>query len=66
MLNVIKQLAQEHMTMIVVTHEMAFAREISDRIVFMDEGNIIEESKPEKLFQNPSHPRIKTFIEKMI
>lgn len=65
-LSVIKQLAQEHMTMIVVTHEMAFAREISNRVVFMDEGNIIEENTPEKLFQNPSHPRIKTFIEKMI
>lgn len=65
-LSVIKKLADEHMTMIVVTHEMGFAKEISDRVVFMDNGKIIEEGSPEKIFTNPSHPRIKTFIEKMI
>lgn len=65
-LNVIKKLAEEHMTMIVVTHEMGFAREISNRIVFMDNGEILEEGKPEKIFADPDHPRIKTFIDKMI
>lgn len=65
-LNVIKKLADEHMTMIIVTHEMGFAKEISDRVVFMDKGKIIEEGRPEKILSNPSHPRIKSFIEKMI
>lgn len=65
-LSVIKKLAQEHMTMIVVTHEMAFAKEISDRVIFMDNGEIIEEGLPDKIFLSPTHPRIKTFIEKMI
>jgi polar amino acid transport system ATP-binding protein len=65
-LSVIKDLAAEHMTMIIVTHEMTFAREVSDRIVFMDEGEIIEAARPEKLFNNPDHPRIKTFLEKML
>ena len=65
-LSVIKNLASEHMTMLVVTHEMAFAREISDRVVFMDEGKIIEDAPPEKLFTNPEHPRIRTFLDKML
>lgn len=65
-LQVIQKLAQEHMTMIIVTHEMAFAREISNRVIFMDEGKIIEDGKPEDIFVNPVHPRIKTFIERMI
>nr|WP_281289995.1 amino acid ABC transporter ATP-binding protein [Oceanispirochaeta crateris] len=65
-LSVIKKLASEHMTMIVVTHEMGFAREVSDQIVFMDEGCILEKASPDKLFNNPDHPRIKTFLEKMI
>jgi len=65
-LSVIKDLAKENMTMIIVTHEMTFAREVSDRIVFMDEGEIIEAAAPEKLFGNPDHPRIKTFLEKML
>lgn len=65
-LSVIKDLAKEHMTMIVVTHEMAFARELSDTVIFMDDGRIIESGTPEKMFTNPDHPRIKTFLDKML
>jgi len=65
-LAVIKQLAKEHMTMVVVTHEMTFAKEVSDRVIFMDAGKIIEENVPKELFDNPKHQRLKTFIEKMI
>lgn len=65
-LQVIKQLAEEHMTMIIVTHEMNFAREISDRIIFMDDGQIVVDGVPEDIFVNPEHPRIKTFLNKVI
>lgn len=65
-LNVIKDLAEDHMTMLVVTHEMAFAREVSDRVIFMDQGRVLEDAIPEKLFTNPDHPRIRTFLEKML
>ena len=65
-LAVIKDLASEHMTMLIVTHEMGFAKEVSDRVVFMDEGRILEAAAPEKIFTNPDHPRIKTFLEKML
>ena len=65
-LSVIKDLADEKMTMVIVTHEMAFAREVSDRIVFMDDGMILEQGSPEKIFGNPDHPRIRTFLEKML
>ena len=65
-LAVLQQLAREHMTMLVVTHEMAFARDVCDRVVFMDQGSIIEDSSPEKLFSDPDHPRIKTFLRKML
>ncbi len=58
-------LAIEKMTMLIVTHEMRFASEVAKRIIFMDEGCIIEDTEPEKLFNNPDHPRIKTFIEKI-
>lgn len=64
-LTVIKKLAEEHMTMIVVTHEMGFAKEISDRVVFMDNGQILEDGRPEKIFSDPDHPRIKAFIDKI-
>lgn len=57
-------LAREKMTMIIVTHEMRFAAQLADRILFMDEGRIIADDKPEKIFSNPDHPRIKAFIEK--
>jgi len=65
-LGVIKALAAERMTMVVVTHEMSFARELSDRVVFMDDGRIIEIAPPEKLFTAPDHPRIRGFLEKML
>ncbi len=65
-LNVIKDLARDKMTMVVVTHEMSFAREVSDRVVFMDEGRIVEIASPEKLFTNPDHPRIRAFLQKML
>jgi len=65
-LAVIKDLAREEMTMVVVTHEMGFCRELSDRVVFMDDGHIIEIAPPDKLFTNPDHPRIRTFLEKML
>lgn len=64
-LTVIKKLVEEHMTMIVVTHEMGFAKEISDRVVFMDNGQILEDGRPEKIFSDPDHPRIKAFIDKI-
>ncbi|MCF7944463.1 MAG: amino acid ABC transporter ATP-binding protein [Spirochaetia bacterium] len=65
-LQVIKTLAKEHMTMLIVTHEMSFAREVSDKVIFMDDGKIIEIAAPDKLFKNPDHPRIKTFLQKML
>lgn len=65
-LEVMKQLAQEGMTMIVVTHEMGFAREVGDRVIFMDEGYIIEENEPKKLFENPRHERTQSFLSKVL
>ncbi|WP_200773922.1 amino acid ABC transporter ATP-binding protein [Tepidibacter formicigenes] len=65
-LSVMKDLAKDNMTMIVVTHEMGFAREVSNRIVFMDKGEIIEDTIPEKLFLNPKNNRVKVFLEKVI
>lgn len=65
-LGVIKDLAKEHMTMIIVTHEMGFAKEISDRVIFMDKGKIIEDSPPNKIFTNPDHDRIKAFLNKIL
>lgn len=65
-LNILRNLANEHKrTMIIVTHEMGFARDIADRIVFMDDGRIIEEGTPESLFSNPQHERIKKFLERI-
>ncbi|HZJ88923.1 MAG TPA: amino acid ABC transporter ATP-binding protein, partial [Sphaerochaeta sp.] len=63
-LKVIKDLAQEKMTMIVVTHEMAFARDISDRVIFMDEGLIVETGPPEQLFSNPKMERTQRFLSR--
>ena len=65
-LNVMKELARENMTMVVVTHEMGFAREVADRVVFMDEGHIIEEGTPEELFSNPKSERLKSFLGKIL
>lgn len=65
-LNILRNLANEHKrTMIIVTHEMGFARDIADRIVFMDDGRIIEEGTPESLFSNPQHERTKKFLERI-
>jgi polar amino acid transport system ATP-binding protein len=65
-LNVMKDLAKEGMTMIVVTHEMGFAREVADRVVFMDGGKILEEGTPEQVFKNPKEARTKAFLEKIL
>ncbi len=65
-LEVMKKLAQEGMTMVVVTHEMGFAREMADRVVFMDEGKIVEEGSPEKIFTAPDSPRTKSFLDKVL
>ena len=65
-LDVMKSLAREGMTMIVVSHEMGFAREVADRIVFMDEGVIVEEGPPEELFLRPSQPRTQAFLSKIL
>ncbi len=65
-LSVMKNLAKEGMTMVVVTHEMGFAREVGDRVIFMDEGMIMEEGKPDELFLNPQNPRTKSFLSKIL
>jgi polar amino acid transport system ATP-binding protein len=65
-LDVMKELARDGMTMLVVTHEMGFAREVGDRVVMMDEGAIVEEGRPEDLFSNPTHERTRTFLSKII
>lgn len=65
-LQVIKSLAKEHRTMIIVTHEMSFAKEVSDRVIFMDQGVICEEGKPEELFLNPKEPRTQAFLSRFI
>lgn len=65
-LEVMKDLAAEGMTMLVVTHEMGFAREVADRVVFMDNGEIIEENTPENIFNNPVQARTKEFLSKII
>lgn len=61
-LEVMKRLALEGMTMVVVTHEMGFAREVADRVVFMDDGVIVEENTPDQLFENPRHGRTRSFL----
>lgn len=65
-LRTIQQLAEEHMTMIIVTHEMAFARQVADRIIFMADGIIQEEGKPEDVFTNSKSPRTKAFLDSML
>jgi glutamine transport system ATP-binding protein len=65
-LAVMKTLAQEGMTMVVVTHEMGFAREVGDRIVFMEQGRILEISSPRELFDNPKHERTREFLSKIL
>lgn len=65
-LDVMVTLAREGMTMVVVTHEMGFAREVADRVVFMDHGQILESGPPEQFFSNPEHPRLKQFLEQIL
>ena len=65
-LAVMKQLAEDGMTMLCVTHEMGFAREVSNRVIFIDEGRIQEDEPPQELFSNPKHPRLKAFLSKML
>jgi arginine/lysine/histidine transport system ATP-binding protein len=65
-LNVMKELANEGMTMIVVTHEMGFAREVADRVIFVDDGVIVEEGTPKEVFENPKSPRTREFFSKIL
>ena len=65
-LDLMKQLAKEGMTMIIVTHEMGFAREVADRVLFIDQGRITEEGSPEELFKNPKDERLKEFLSKVL
>ena len=65
-LNVMKNLAENGMTMVIVTHEMGFAREVADRVLFIDEGNILEQGTPAELFGNPQHDRTKNFLSKVL
>ena len=65
-LDVMKQLAHEGMTMVVVTHEMGFAKEIANKIVFLEEGKIIEENTPQQFFTNPSSQRAQEFLRKVL
>ena len=65
-LQVMKKLADKHMTMMVVTHEMGFAKEVADRVVFMADGEIIEEGTPSEIFDNPQNPRLISFLQSML
>ena len=65
-LEVMKELAKEGMTMVVVTHEMGFAREMADRVIFMAEGKIVEEGAPEKIFSAPEQARTREFLAKVL
>ena len=65
-LDVMKDLAKAGMTMVVVTHEMGFAREVADRIIFMAEGKIVEEGTPDRIFNHPQSPRLQAFLSKVL
>lgn len=65
-LNLMKELADDGMTMIVVTHEMGFAREVASRVMFMADGRILEQAQPEKFFSNPENPRLREFLSKVL
>ena len=65
-LDLMKELAKEGMTMVIVTHEMGFAREVADKVVFIDEGKIVEEGHPDEIFDNPKNPRFKEFLSKVL
>ena len=64
-LKVLRQLAEEKMTMIIVTHEISFARKVADRIIFMDKGVIVEEGRPEDVIDHPKNERTRAFLQKM-
>jgi len=65
-LDVMKSLVKEGMTMVVVTHEMGFAKNVSDRVIFMDQGVVVEDESPRELFENPKHERTKNFLSKVL
>ncbi|QDW82061.1 amino acid ABC transporter ATP-binding protein [Staphylococcus chromogenes] len=65
-LTVMKDLAKEGMTMVVVTHEMEFAKNVSDRVIFMADGNVVEEGKPEAIFEHPQHQRTQSFLKRVM
>jgi len=65
-LEVMKELAASGMTMVVVTHEMGFAKEVGNRVLFMADGKLLEEGTPEELFNNPRHPRLQDFLSKVL
>lgn len=65
-LDLMEQLADEGMTMVVVTHEMTFAKKVATRVLFMDDGNVVEQNAPEAFFDNPQHPRLKEFLSKVL
>lgn len=65
-LNVMKKLAKQGMTMVIVTHEMGFAKEVANRVMFIDGGNFLEDGKPEQIFENPQHERTKDFLNKVL
>ena len=65
-LDVMKELARDGMTMVTVTHEMGFAREVGNRVVFMDGGSIVEQGTPEKIFESPESPRLQDFLRNVL
>ena len=65
-LDVMKELAREGMTMVVVTHEMGFAREVGNRVLFMADGKLLEQGTPDEIFNSPENPRLKDFLSKVL
>ncbi len=65
-LNVMKELAEQGMTMIIVTHEMGFARQVANRVIFTADGEFLEDGKPDQIFDNPRHPRLQDFLDKVL
>lgn len=65
-LDAMRELAKEGMTMMIVTHEMGFAREVADRVIFIDKGRIAEEGPPEKIFDTPEHPATQSFLARVL
>ena len=65
-LNVMKELAEQGMTMIIVTHEMGFARQVANRVIFTADGEFLEDGTPDQIFDNPQHPRLKEFLDKVL